>query len=404
MALSEQDLKEIKAKKLRAVKNAFRAIEKQTGVKNCVYLLNERPVEKVQTFPSGSIMLDIALGVGGIALGRIFEIYGGESSGKTLTMLKAIGEAQKQGLICAFIDYEQTFSPDWAQKLGVNTDELILCQPDYMEQGMEVIEGLIDSGGVDFIVVDSVAAMVPKAELEEDIGKQSIALIARGMSKFLRRITPTTAKNKCSVAFINQIRDNVGVLYGNPTVTPGGRALKFYSSIRLETSKVSGSTVKEKIGTEPVPVGHKIRVKVQKNKVGPPFRKAEFYVYYDGRKVDKADELAEVILTEGLIPKYDAKGNISPNGRKYIYDFEDEHLEVNKKADLASALKECPKMQQHFIDMITSGNYEKFEGEVDADSELTEEEFEERMKEDIANIENGNLAEEVEGPEDWDDM
>ena len=182
------------------------------------------------------------------------------------------------------------------------------------------------------------------------------------------------------------------------------KALKFYSSIRIEVSKVGGSAIKEKRGTEQVQIAHKIRCKIVKNKLAAPFRKAEFYVYYDGRKVDKADELAEVILTEGLIPKYDAKGNISPNGRKYIYDFEDEHLEVNKKADLASALKECPKMQQHFIDMISSGDYEKFEGEADADSELTEEEFEERMKEDIANIENGNLAEEVEGPEDWDDM
>ena len=211
MALTKEELQKIKSEKLRAVKNAFRSIEKTTGVKNCVFLLKDRPVEKVATFPSGSIMLDIALGVGGIALGRIYEVYGAESSGKTLTMLKAIGEAQKQGLVCAFIDYEQTFSPDWAQKLGVDTDELILSQPDYMEQGMEVIDGLIDCGAVDFIVVDSVAAMVPKEELENDIGKQSIALIARGMSKFLRRITPSTAKNNCSVAFINQIRDNVGV-------------------------------------------------------------------------------------------------------------------------------------------------------------------------------------------------
>ena len=222
MAITQEELQKIKSQKLAAVRKAFKLIDKTVGKSNSVYLLQDKPFETVPTFPSGSLMLDIALGVGGIPLGRCMEVYGQESGGKTLCMLRAIGEAQKQGLICGFVDCEQTFSPDWARKNGVNTDELILSQPDSMEDAFNVIDGLIDTGAVSFIVLDSVASLVPEQELENDIGKQTIALVARGMSAFLRRITPKAARNNCTVAFINQIRDNVGVMYGALSVTPGG--------------------------------------------------------------------------------------------------------------------------------------------------------------------------------------
>lgn len=210
MGLTEKELKQLRAKKLQRIRAALKSIDKVTKKENTAYIVSEQPAIEIRRFSSGSLMLDLALG-GGIPIGKVCEFYGGESSGKTLTMLKAIGECQKEGGYCAFIDMEQTFSPDWAAKLGVNVADLIVSQPDSMEEAFNVIDGLIDSCAVDFIVLDSVAALVPEAELENNIGKQTIALVARGMSQFLRRITPKCNKSGTTVAFINQIRDNVGV-------------------------------------------------------------------------------------------------------------------------------------------------------------------------------------------------
>lgn len=219
----KSEVDKIKAEKLRAIKAAFTAIDKATKKSNTAYFMGDRPVEHVKSFPTGSIMFDMALGVGGIPVGRILEVYGEESSGKTLTMLKAAGECQRKGGIVAFVDMEQTFDASWASKLGVNVQELIVSQPDTMEDAFNVIDGLIDSEAVDFIILDSVASLVPQAELEEDIGKQSIALVARGMSKFLRRITPRCNKSGCTIAFINQTRSNIGIMFGNPITTGGGK-------------------------------------------------------------------------------------------------------------------------------------------------------------------------------------
>jgi recombination protein RecA len=395
----------LKAQKLRAIRAAFKSIDKKTKKENSAYIIGEHTFPKIDSFHSGSLMLDLALGTGGIPLGRIMEVYGGESSGKTLTMLKAIGECQKAGGICAFIDMEQTFDPVWATKLGVNVDELIVSQPDSMEDAFDVTLGLINSAGVDFIVLDSVAALVPRKEIEEDMDKQNIALVARGMSKFLRVVGPICNKNQVTLAMINQIRDNVGVMYGDTTTTPGGKALKFYSSIRIEARKVGGSTVKEKIGSEDVPIGHMIRCTIKKNKCAPPFRKAEFMVYYDGRKVDTVKELAAVVISQGLIPKYDAKGNISPTGRRYMYDFEDEHLEAHKKDDVEDALRECPKIQQHFIEMLKSGDFSAEQNkQTELDSEMSEEEFERQLKEDTKELSESGAEEVEDSGEDWENM
>lgn len=399
MALTSEELQKIKSQKLAALRRSFKNIDKVVGKTNSVYFLQDQPFETVKTFSSGSLMLDIALGTNGIPLGRIIECYGNFSSGKTTIMLKAIAEAQKQGLITAFIDAEQSFSPQWAAKLGVNIKELILAQPDSMEDAFNVIDGLIDSGYVSFIVLDSVASLVPQQELDNDIGKQTIALIARGMSAFLRRITPKTAKNNCSVAFINQIRDNVAIMYGETSTTPGGKALKFYSSIRMEVSKVGGSTIKEKHGIEDVPIGHTIRCKISKNKLAPPFRKAEFIIYYDGREVDQTDELANVILTNGLIPKYNAKGELDPKGRKYVFDYEDEHLEINKKDLMADALRECPKIKQHFIDLIKSGEYTADTTNTSVDDDISEEEFFGSLDNDIKSN-NSNMSSNISDAEE----
>ena len=211
----------IKKKKLAAIRAAFKQIDKFTKQPNTAFIMGERPVEEIKRFSSGSLMLDIALG-GGLCYGRIHEIYGGESSGKTLTMLKAIASCQADGGICAFVDAEQSFSPSWAEKIGVNVNELIFSQPDSLEDTFEVVLALAESGGVDLIVVDSVAAMVPKKEIDDPVGQQNIALTARGMSVNLRKLVPIAAKSNCAVVFINQIRDNVAVLYGNPTNTTGG--------------------------------------------------------------------------------------------------------------------------------------------------------------------------------------
>lgn len=279
-----------------------------------------------------------------------------ESSGKSLTMLKAVAEAQKAGYICAWLDCEQTYAPDFAEKFGVLNDELLVSQPENLENTFIIIEELVQSGMVNFIVLDSISSVGTKAEIESEIGKNNIGLVARATSAFLRRINPQLARNNCTLAIISQLRANIGTLYGNPFVTTSGNSVRFYASIRMEASKLSGSQIKEKVNGEEIQVGHRIKIRITKNKCAPPFKTANYLIYYDGRQTDICDELADIILQNELIPKVGADGKPNPKGLTYKFELEDEKIST-RRLGLPDALRKCPKIQQYFIDMIKSGNY-----------------------------------------------
>lgn len=285
----------VNADKLKAIEAAMGQIEKQFG-KGSIMKLGDDAHLNVESIPTGCLDLDIALGIGGIPRGRIIEVYGPESSGKTTVALHMIAEAQKLGGIAAFIDAEHALDPQYAKKIGVDIDNLIVSQPDTGEQALEITEALVRSNAVDIVVVDSVAALVPRAEIEGEMGDSHIGLQARLMSQALRKLTASISKSHCAVVFINQLREKVGVMFGSPEVTPGGRALKFYSSVRLDVRKTD--TIKN--GDEFM--GSRTRIKVTKNKVAPPFRQAEFDIMYNGG-ISREGNIIDVGVKESIVGK-----------------------------------------------------------------------------------------------------
>ncbi|MFD3445538.1 recombinase RecA [Microbacteriaceae bacterium 4G12] len=311
---------------------ALKQIEKQFG-KGSIMKLGEQSERKISTVPSGSLALDVALGVGGYPRGRIVEIYGPESSGKTTVALHAIAEVQAKGGQAAFIDAEHALDPVYAQKLGVNIDELLLSQPDTGEQGLEIAEALVRSGAVDIIVIDSVAALVPKAEIEGEMGDTHVGLQARLMSQALRKLSGAINKSKTIAIFINQIREKVGVMFGNPETTPGGRALKFYSTIRLEVRRAEQLKQGNDI------VGNKTKVKVVKNKVAPPFRVAEVDIMY-GEGISKEGEILDMASELDIVQKSGA-----------WYSYNEERLGQGRE-NAKTYLKENPHVRDEIAHLI----------------------------------------------------
>jgi recombination protein RecA len=315
----------------KALETALAQIEKQHG-KGSVMRLGERPVSLLEVIPTGSIALDLALGIGGLPRGRVIEIYGPESSGKTTVALHAVANAQAAGGIAAFIDAEHALDPDYAHALGVDTDALLVSQPDTGEQALEIMDMLIRSGALDVIVVDSVAALVPRAEIEGEMGDSHVGLQARLMSQALRKITGALSNSGTTAIFINQLREKIGVMFGSPETTTGGKALKFYSSVRLDVRRIE--TLKD--GAEAV--GNRTRVKVVKNKVAPPFKQAEFDIVY-GQGISREGSLIDVGVDQAIIKKSgawytyegDQLGQGKENVRSFLRDNPDLADEIEKK-------------------------------------------------------------------------
>ena len=295
MATEKTKVKETDDKKDQLLADALKTIEKEYG-KGSIMRLGDRANVSVDAIGSGSIALDAALGIGGYPKGRIIEIYGPESSGKTTLALHAIAECQKKGGRCAFIDAENAIDPIYAKNLGVDIDELILSQPDSGEQALEITEVLIKSGAIDLVVIDSVAALVPQAELDGEMGDSSVGLQARLMSKAMRKLAGVMNRSNCTAIFINQLREKVGVVYGNPEVTPGGRALKFYSSVRLEVRRAETLKVNGEM------IGNRTKVKVVKNKIAPPFKEVHFDIMY-GKGISRIGELIDLAVDTNVISK-----------------------------------------------------------------------------------------------------
>ena len=318
-----------------ALDKALKKIEKDFG-KGSIMRMGDDTKTQILTVPSGSLALDVALGVGGYPRGRIVEIYGPESSGKTTVALHAVAEVQKRGGTAAYIDAENALDPAYATALGVDIDNLLLSQPDTGEQGLQIADALVSSGAVDIVVVDSVAALVPRAEIEGEMGDAHVGLQARLMSQALRKLSGTINKTKTIALFINQIREKVGVMFGNPEVTPGGRALKFYSTIRLEVRRAE----QIKNGTDVI--GNRTRIKVVKNKVAPPFKKAEVDIMY-GHGISQTGELLDMAVEKDIVDKSgswysygeDRIGQGRENAKQYLADHPDMMAEVNRRVRVA---------------------------------------------------------------------
>ena len=312
------------ADKSDALSAALAQIEKQFG-KGSIMRLGEQPIQAIESIPTGSLSLDLALGVGGVPRGRVIEIYGPESSGKTTVALHIVAEAQKRDGMAAFIDAEHALDPVYAKNLGVNTEELLMSQPDTGEQALEIAEALVRSGALDVIVVDSVAALVPRQELEGDMGDSHVGLQARLMSQALRKLTGAVAKSNTCLVFINQIREKVGVMFGNPETTSGGRALKFYASVRLDVRR--GDAIK--VGADTV--GNRTKVKVVKNKVAPPFKQAEFDIMY-GKGISASGNILDLAAAMDIIKKsgswYSYQGERIGQGRENTKEYLEKNPQV----------------------------------------------------------------------------
>ena len=334
-ATSEQNVIKMtpsKTEKLKALEAAIGQIEKAFGKGSVMKLGQNDTAVDVDAISTGSLGLDIALGIGGLPRGRIVEIYGPESSGKTTLALHAVAEAQKAGGVCAFVDAEHALDPSYARKLGVNLDELLISQPDSGEQALEITDTLVRSTSVDVVVVDSVAALVPRAELEGEMGDTHVCLQARLMSQALRKLTATIAKSNCMVIFINQIRLKIGVMFGNPETTTGGNALKFYASVRLDIRRIGSIKDKDEV------VGNQTRVKIIKNKVAAPFRQAEFDIMY-GEGISKTGELIDLGVAANLIEKsgswYSYQGQRIGQGRENAKSFMMENPNIANEVEHA---------------------------------------------------------------------
>ena len=351
------------SEKMKALEAALGQIEKQFG-KGSIMKLGEFQAMNVEAIPTGALSLDIALGIGGIPRGRIIEVYGPESSGKTTLALHMIAEAQKMGGEAAFVDAEHALDPVYAKHLGVDIDNLIVSQPDTGEQALEIAEALVRSGALDVIVIDSVAALVPKAEIDGDMGDSHIGLQARLMSQALRKLAGAINKSKCVIVFINQLREKVGVMFGNPETTAGGRALKYYASVRLDIRKV------ENIKQDGEVVGNRARVKVVKNKVAPPFREAEFDIVY-GKGISKEGNILDIAVNLDIIEKsgswFSYNGDRIGQGRENVKKYLIDNPEIAKEVE--------EKIRSKF-----SEAFEKSLGDEEPEEEITEEDLEKDEK------------------------
>ena len=325
--------------KLKTLESTISQIERNFG-KGSVMKLGEREVVEIDAISSGSLSLDVALGIGGLPEGRIVEIYGPESSGKTTLALHVIAEAQKKGGTCAFVDAEHALDPVYAKKLGVNTDEMLISQPDNGEQALEIADTLVNSNAIDVLVVDSVAALVPRAEIEGDMGDSHMGLHARLMSQALRKLTGSISRSQALVIFINQIRQKIGVMFGNPETTTGGNALKFYASIRMDIRRIGAIKDRDEV------VGNQTRVKVVKNKLAPPFKTVEFDIMY-GEGISKNGEILDLATKDGLVEKAGA-----------WYSYNGERIGQGRE-NAKIYLKENPKIALEIEESIRSQNKEQ---------------------------------------------
>ena len=314
------------------IEDTIKSIQAKFG-DEAIMKLGDRPKVGVDAVPTGSLGLDLALGIGGMPRGRIVEIYGPESSGKTTLALHVVAQAQKAGGVCAFIDAEHAMDPEYSKKIGVKIDQLLLSQPDYGEQALEIAESLVRSGKIDVVVIDSVAALTPKDEIEGDVGAMHVGKQARLMSQALRKMTAIVARSKTVVIFINQIRMQIGVMFGNPETTPGGKALKFYSSVRLDVRRIAQIKKGEEV------VGGRVRVKVVKNKIAPPFRTAEFDIMYNER-ISKTGDAIDLGVQYGIVGKAGA-----------WFDYNDSKIGQGREA-AKQYLKDNPKVLEEIVKKV----------------------------------------------------
>jgi recombination protein RecA len=327
------------ADKQKALDSALSQIERQFGKGSIMKLGGDNAVQEIEATSTGSLGLDIALGIGGLPKGRVIEIYGPESSGKTTLTLHCVAEEQKKGGICAFVDAEHALDPQYAKKLGVNLDELLISQPDTGEQALEIVDTLVRSGAVSMVVVDSVAALTPKSELEGDMGDSNVGVQARLMSQAMRKLTGSISRSNCMVVFINQIRMKIGVMFGSPETTTGGNALKFYSSVRLDIRRIGAIKDRDEV------VGNQTRVKVVKNKVAPPFKQVEFDIMY-GEGISKTGELLDLGVKAGVGDKSgswfsyndERLGQGRENAKTFLKENEDVAFEIEDKIRAAHGL------------------------------------------------------------------